>query len=195
MTPKQRMRYLRRWSAAWRRHWCGVRAGEPLARPDRGPSLLRDQVVAAAASVAARRGESLTADDIRRGCHVVAIGRNASSRTLTNREQDLVIAIFDRLAEGDHELQGQVLLDRHAAAAGNTSAIPTADRSRLIRGIAASGYPAAAVAAISRDAHGTSEWRSLPTDRLARLALTIRQRAAAAAQHQTVQNTAEVEHV
>lgn len=126
MSPAQHKRYLRYWNAAWRAHWTGVRQGEPLARPDRRPSVIRDQVVSVAGSLAGKTGGRLTPDLLRHACHIIALGRNPSSRSLTNKEQDLVIGIFQRLAEGMEELSGQMRTDQREAEITRRAAVGAA---------------------------------------------------------------------
>ncbi len=184
MSPAQHKRYLRYWNAAWRAHWTGVRHGEPLARPDRGPSSIRDQVVGVAGSLAGQTGGRLTPDLLRHACHIIALGRNPSSKSLTNKQQDLVIAIFQRLAEGQEELAGQIRTDQretevHRRATAGTDwqkARPDADRARVLVGIERSGYPLPAIERISADSYGTTNWRGLPDEQLLQLAITIKAR-------------------
>lgn len=194
MSPAQHRRYLRYWGEAFGAHWCGVRDGQPLARPGRPPSDVRDQVVGIAGQLA--RGGSLRADHLRHACHVIAIGRDKSSLKLTNKEQDLVIALFQRLAETGRELAGQIRLDarerelertiggaaEYSQASGPKSPPwtvrrPDADRKRVLWSLEHSGYAEPAIAAISRDKFGTLAWRGLSDADLYQLLLTVKRAA------------------
>ncbi len=194
MTPLQHRRYLRFWCATFARHWCGVKGGEPIARPGRGPSALRDQVVAQAGAMAG--AGRLTADHLRHACHAIALGRDVTSLRMTSKEQDLVIAVFQRLSEGEQELAGQIRSDARAAEVNRiadavaeyesrdgteapwTARRPDADRTRVLWSLAHSGYPEPAIAAIARDEFGTDNWRGLDDARLYRLLLTVKRAAA-----------------
>jgi hypothetical protein len=197
MTPLQHKRYLRFWSAAWKAHWSGVRGGEPLARPDRPLSAFRDEIVQVASQLAAADQGRLTPDHLRYACHFVAIGSTPSSRDLDNKQQDLVIAVFQRLAEDGNELVGQMRIDQreaelHRRYHGGTEARscdglkipwdatrPDADRKRVIFAIEHSGYPLAAVEKIAGSIFHTANWKSLPTSTLQKLLMTVKSRARA----------------
>lgn len=186
MTPAQHRRYLRHWSAAFSAHWCGVKAGQPLTRPGRPPSEVRDQVVSVAGRLAGNR--SLSADHLRHACHVLVLGREKSSLKLTNKEQDLVIALFDRLAESGGELAGQLRLDAQGDEAARRGPLPSkswadrrqpdADRKRVLWSLEHSAYPEPAIAAISRDKFATANWRGLDDRSLYELLLTVKRAAA-----------------
>lgn len=186
MTHLQKMRYLRHWATAFRAHWSGVRDGQPLARAGRPPSELRDEIVAIAGRIAGPT--SLSTDHLRHACHVRALGREKSSKRLTNKEQDLVVALFDRLAEAGAELGGQMRLDqrdRELARRESDSPRPPAwnvrrpdaDRKRVLWSLEHSPYPEPAIAAIARDRFGTANWRSLDDAALYQLLLTVKRAA------------------
>lgn len=195
----QHRRYLAYWSRAWKAHWAGVSHGEPLARPGRPPSEFREQVLQVANNLAAWKDRSLKPDDIRHACHIIALGSNPSSKHLTLKEQDLVIAVFQRLEESGQELAGQMRMDQRdqemerrstgamEAMKGCGSAVPwestrpDADRKRVVWSIEHSGYPLPAVAAISGSVFGTANWKSLPTTSLQKLLMTVKARARAKA--------------
>jgi hypothetical protein len=194
MTSAQRVRYFRYWQAAWRAHWTGVASGEPCARPDRPESVLRDQIVAIAGQMAG--ASHLTPDLLRHACHVAALGEDVETLRMTNKQQDLVIAVFQRLAEAGQELAGQIRLDARgreiqrlesiateaSAACGNAvpweGRRPDADRKRVLWALEHSGYPEAAIATISGDKFGTRAWRGLPDPQLYQLMITVKGRQA-----------------
>lgn len=193
MTPKQHRWYLREWQAAFRRHWAGTASGEVLARPGRPPSQIREHVVALAGRIAAQLPDGrLSAEVLRHACHVAALGSDVSSLRMTNKQLDLVIALFRRLAENGKDLAGQIRLDargreldRQSAAAADYQAAcgalppwkaahPDADRKRCLWSLSNGGYPEAAIARISEDKFGTAAWRSLPDRDLYELLLTVK---------------------
>ncbi len=202
MTQKQHRWYLREWSAAFAAHWCGSRGGEALVRPGRPISRFRDEVVVTARKLSMRMEDGrLSADLLRKACHVLAIGRSVSSLELTNKQLDLVVAVFRRLAEDGAELNGQMRIDKRAreiarqdsaaeqeAADGKaapwTATQPDADRKRVTWSIEHSGYPVEALRTICRDRFGTSEWRTLTDRDLYLLMITIKSRAAVHADRQ-----------
>lgn len=196
MTTKQHRWYLREWQAAFRRHWAGTASGEVLARPGRPASPVRDHVVALAGQIAAQLPDGrLSAEVLRHACHVAALGRDVSSLKLTNKQLDLVIALFRRLAEDGKDLAGQIRLDargreleRQASAAADYQAgcgsvppwreiHPDADRKRVLWSLEHGGYPEAAVARIASDKFGVASWRSLPDRELYELLLTVKRAA------------------
>lgn len=194
MTAAQQRRYFRFWRDAWAAHWSGVRGGEPIARPDRPESPVRDEVVAMAGRLAGNG--PLTPDLLRHACHVLALGRDVRSVKMTNKEQDLVVSLFERLAEAGRELAGQLRLDdrareldrRTSVRNGRTEADggsapwqvrrPDADRKRVLWSLEHSGYAEPAIAAISRDKFGTAAWRGLEDRALYQLLITVKRAAA-----------------
>lgn len=190
MTPAQLRRYWRHWNVAWSAHWAGVRGGEPVARVGRPVSELREQLVALAGQIAGPG--ALRPDHLRHACHLLALGRDRRSAHLTSKEQDLVIAIFQRLAAAGHELAGQIRsdareteLDRRRDYRGSSAAAsgprraweqrrPDADRKRVLWSLEHSLYPRLAIEEIARDKFGTSDWRSLDDRRLYQLLITVK---------------------
>lgn len=198
MTTKQRRWYLREWNAAWRAHWGCVRKGEPVTNPRRPQHHpLRDQVIGTAQRMALRRPDCrLTADLLRRACHVVAIGRDCSSYELKNKQLDQVVAVF-RVLAGINDLAGQMRLEARdretvrrssakdafepgcGADAPWVAARPDADPTRLKWRIEHLDYPPAAVGQICEDTYGTKNWRSLPEKEMHQLLITLLARSAA----------------
>lgn len=197
MTPKQHKWYLREWGAAFARHWCGTKAGQVLARPGRPASPLRESLVSMAGQIAAQLPDGrLSADVLRHACHVAALGKDVSSLRMSNKQLDLVIAFFRRLAEDGADLAGQIRLDarerevgRQTAAKANfqagcgddppwREAHPDADRKRVLWSLDHCGYPEPAIAAIARDKFRTVDWRGLADRELYELLLTIKRAAA-----------------
>ena len=197
MTEKQHRWYLREWSSAFRVHWCGSKGGEALARPNRPACAMRERVIAEARKLAATREDGrMSADLLRRACHVVATGKDLSSYALANKQIDQVVAVFRVLAR-DRDVVAQMRVDAadverarlaqagRAADAGQaiapSVAAPDADRNRMIYSISHSDLSAAYIAELARDKFGTAEWKGLPDEKLRQLLITVKCRAAARA--------------
>lgn len=168
MTTNQLRWYLREWQSAWKAHWSGIRNGEAMARmerPEHHP--LRDQVLDVARRLAGVRKSPLDADCIRHACHVVALGRDVRAMTMTNKQADLVVAVFRQLAGVD--LSALMTTQQDAT---------DQERGRLIHALASMDLPPGYLERIARDQFGTSTWRSLPTDTLRKLRMTAGARAA-----------------
>ena len=168
MTTNQMRWYLREWQSAWKAHWAGIQNKEAMARPDRPEHHpLRDQVLDVARRLAATRQGPLDADCIRHACHVVALGRDIRAMTMTNKQCDLVVAVFRQLAGVN--LSAMMTIEQKGV---------EQERGRLIHAIAAMELPPGYIERIASDQFGTSAWRSLPTATLKKLRLTASARAA-----------------
>ncbi|MBX3747301.1 MAG: hypothetical protein KF833_18485 [Verrucomicrobiae bacterium] len=184
MTEKQRKWYLREWSKAFRAHWSGVRRGEVVVRPGRAPAdPVRDDVVRVAQARRLRQGGGgLSADDLRRACHILAVGKDVSSWALTNKQLDRVVALFRRLAGLN---LGAVLVgveaDAEAARRQQVGGLPDADRKRVLYSLERVELPPQYVEELSRDKFGTGNWRSLPGPQLYQLLITAKARSVARA--------------
>lgn len=72
---------------------------------DRGTGATADlfaKVWSVAEQLAGAEHRAVKPDDLRRGCHVVAIQRNKSSKDLTNNEVERVVALFRVLTDPDN---------------------------------------------------------------------------------------------
>jgi hypothetical protein len=84
--------YLPAWSQAWKR----IRAlGDALPEGVSGADQLLRQVL----DVADKLGLSRRDEAVRHACHVVALGRDRSSKCLTAAEADRVVCLFRLLAD------------------------------------------------------------------------------------------------
>jgi hypothetical protein len=140
----------------------GAHADAPVAGALPGELLRKVWMAAEALAVQAHR--NVTAEDLRHGCTVVALGRNKSSKDFTNAELDRVVALFRLLAEPD---------DVAAMLQWNNPEI--GERKRLVFAIAESA-PAAYVARIASDRFGTELWEDLAVYELRQLVMTLRDR-------------------
>jgi len=62
---------------------------------------LYQRVWMAAEALALQAHRAITAEDLRHGCHVAALGRDKSANDLTNAELDSVVSLFKLLHEPD----------------------------------------------------------------------------------------------
>lgn len=194
MTTKQRGWYLRKWQEAFRAHWAGVKGGEVTARPGRPEQCEHRERVLAAARMLLARGEftQLSPDAVRMGAHVVALGKPVSSKRLTNRQLDVVIAFFQLLA-GRVDLVAQMQCDaagdaRERALSARSDAEAQggaapwqatqtgADRKRMLWSIEHLDLPGEYIEVLSRDRFGTTNWRGLDDVRLRQLLMQCKAR-------------------
>lgn len=166
MTEAQARRfYFPAWNRALRARWIRDR-GTMLPR-EGAPALdLADQIETIADARAKRRAGIVTAEDLRHAAHVVAFGRDLSSKDLSNAQTDRVVALFDLLADPD-DLGARMRWDS-----------PNEDARRRLEWAAGnSGFPEAYVAAVCSSKFSTRDWRQLNDAQLRQLVVTLRNRA------------------
>lgn len=166
MTESQSKRiYWPLWSAVWKANW--KKEGNAVIPSRDWPAGTPGDLVWGTAFRAARReARGVAADDLRYACHRVALGRDKSSKDLTNSELDLVAALLRVLADPDNL---DAVLDHQDPS--------RAVRRRLEWGISSSGFPPAYVAAVCRSKFSVSDWSTLDNARLSQLVITLTQRA------------------
>jgi hypothetical protein len=105
------------------------------------------------------------ADAERKQIHIQALGRDKSSKDLTNKDLDKIF---------EHFASYLVLINGPKDASAVSQPVK-----RLIWAIDQLGLPEPYLESISRDMFGTSEWRKLPEDQLTkfRFTATVRSRA------------------
>lgn len=161
MTDRSRIRfYLPAWTRAWRR----LRALTTLPEPSTVPDQLLHQVW----QVAARSTEPRRDDAFRHACHVVALGRDPSSKTMTAGEADRVVLLFRLLADPE---------DLGAMMKWEQGTGP--DRNRLLWAIRNCGYSPHYVGAIAEDKFGEPDPARLSPQQLHDLVRTLAGRARA----------------
>ena len=168
MTDKQRTRlYFPAWAAALAVNWTLDRGTATLIENPPGGDFAR-QVDTLATQRAARLYHSVKADDLRRASHLVAIGRDKSSKELTNRELDRCLAFY------------RLLKDQYDLAASVSVSDPAVDeRRRLEWAINNCGMPLNYVAAVAQATQGNRDWRAFDNRQLGLLVATLRNRGAA----------------
>lgn len=150
--------YWPRWNRCWKANWRSVE-GLVVPNPDRVLCAELTAVESAAHQLAVADHRAVCVDDLRKGCHVVAVGRPRSSKALTNAELTRVVSLFNLLAEPE---------DLSAVVAWQHPEIEA--RKRVVTLI--ERVPEAYVRAVSR----TSDWRDLPERDLLNLLRTLRNR-------------------
>lgn len=165
MSPKQRTRlYFPAWRAAFAANWRADRGLVLMLDQPANPDLAR-QIDTLARQIAERQARKVTGDDLRRVTHLVVLGRQVSSQDLDNRSLDQVLTTFRLLADPDNL---QAVIDRD-----NPQAV---DRKRLEYAVRNCGWPEAYVLHVCREKMGTTNWLSLPLDRLHQLVITLKAR-------------------
>ena len=151
--------------------------------------------MAAAGRLAMTREDGrISADLIRRACHLVATGKDLSSWNLSNKQIDQVVAVFRVLGQVQ-DIAAQMQLDAaeieraRLIQAGRAqdlghpeeapTALPESDRKRLLFGIGKLDLAPAYIREIARDKFGTDNWEYLPTAQLTQLFITCKMRATA----------------
>lgn len=155
MTDRSRIRfYLPAWTRACRR----LRLLTSLPEPSTVPDQLLHQVW----HVAAGRTDERREDALRHACHVVALGKDPSSKTMTAAEADRVVVLFRLLANPE---------DLAAMTAWDRGTVP--DRNRLLWKIRNLGHADHYIGAIAGDKFGETDINRLTTPQLHDLVRTL----------------------
>lgn len=167
--------YFRRWSAvAKHNHWRMVK-GRLDPEAVLSGSEAHEHVAAAAHIRARREHRGVTADDLRHGCHVVALrGRDKSHTQFANRDFDALLVLWG----DDQTITGLLLAPADLAATMHLQNPELKTRERYLHWLRTeclAGY----VASESARIHGTQDWETLPDAQLAGLHNHLRNRPAA----------------
>ena len=93
MTPAQHKKYIRDWGACTKANgWC-MKQGR-LVLDEAKLNEHGRKVLAAATAIAAAQHRAPVLEDLRHGVHVVALGRDKSSKVMKNAECDAVFALL-----------------------------------------------------------------------------------------------------
>jgi hypothetical protein len=161
VSPSQTQLYLRTWGAAWKANWFTHKGSVQALRPELGQWA--ETVEAAAEAIARRQHRAVKQDDIRHAVHLVALGKDKSSKDLTNREFDRVLCLLRLLTDPD-DLEAVIKWEH-----------PELDeRKRLLWTIHRS--PEAYVRDLCMDRFRTSDLDSLSDAQIKMLAMTLRNR-------------------
>lgn len=166
MTDAQRARlYFPAWSRAFKASWEKDLTKAILLNPSGQRNDWALQVDQLARDLCARHFRAPGADDLRKACHIVAIGRACSSKALTNRHLDRVLVLFSLLADPDN-----------VSAVIAWSQADKPDEKRLRWCVEHCGFEAAYIACVCRDKFGTHRWESLDLHKLHQLVVTLEER-------------------
>lgn len=164
MTERQKYRlYFPAWRAAVKANGWRMESGRLMVDEGR-LGVEGRQVLALARQRAAMEHRAPGVDDLRHGCHVLALGRDKSSKVLTNRELDVVVALFRLLADGD-DLAARLDWDH-----------PETLEERRVEWVIRHAAPEAYVRAVCADRFGTREWSGLALGAKRQLAMTLVER-------------------
>jgi len=178
MTPKESRRfYFPAWGdAAKRRGWLmmdGRLLADLAARlwlpPEHPLTDLLPMIHTHARALAADAGRAPKPDDLRHACHLVALGRDLSSKRMASAQTDRVVALFRLIADPENLA--------HLTAWAEPDEAPRRRYVRACRLLATDAY----ILAIARDKFGPHDfeppfWEQLCLPHLAQLLLTLRHR-------------------
>ncbi len=125
------------------------------------------KVLTFATQRALQAGRSLAVDDLRHGCHWLALGRDKSSADLTNADLDRVVNVFELLTDPDN-LAVRLKFDAYLRGE-DPGAIARVEY--FIR-----RCPDAYVRALSAGKFGTRQWENLTISQKKQLSMTLANR-------------------
>ena len=125
------------------------------------------KVIVFATQRALQAGRSLAVDDLRHGCHWLALGRDKSSADLTNADLDRVVNVFELLTDPDN-LAVRLKFDAYLRGE-DPGAIARVEY--FIR-----RCPDAYVRALSHGKFGTRQWENLTVSQKKQLSMTLANR-------------------
>lgn len=166
MTRLQQTRfYFPRWHRAFAANW--QRIDGIIAQKSEHPvSKYFEAVSTIANRMAVLDHRAVTDGDLRHACHIVALGKDTSSHTLTNQQVDRVVCLFDLLANPDD-----------LAATMKWDGKDSHDRRRLEFAIRNCGMDDAYIRQICRAKFGTNRMEGLNELQLKQLLITLKSRA------------------
>jgi hypothetical protein len=167
---QQRKFYFPAWNRAAGRHDWVMRGGRLVGKRLDVFGLaqvngLYQRVWAAAAERALQGHRGVTAEDLRHGCHVVALGQDKGSGDLTSGECDRVVCLFRLMADPD-DLDAQIAWEH-----------PEEGEKKRLKWVIGQAAPEAYISAISKDRFGTIFWETdLSAGQLRQLLMTLKGR-------------------
>lgn len=167
MTDAQKFRfYLPPWRDCVKANRWHMEKGRLCGAGLEAPAALTElaQVVTFARQLAATAHRGPLVNDLRHGCHIVALGRDKSSKEFTNAELDRVESLFRLLTDPD-DINARLDWED-----------PTRAAKRRQLWFIRNAAPAAYVRAIARDKFGTADWENLTVAQLKFLAMTLANR-------------------
>lgn len=153
LSPAQQKLYWRLWGdCVAANRWYA-----PKGRLQFDPARLTEQGRIAAGHAAARARQqhrAMTADDLRHGCHIAALGRDCSMKELDNASFDRLLNVFRLVIDGEDLDAAERLVNPELGR-----------RERLVHAIARMA-PDAFVREIAGDRFGTRLWEDLDVEQL-----------------------------
>lgn len=104
MTPSQKNLYFNLWREVTIAHdWRMIKGRLLATRPEAAGQAEADKLALrvweAACALAGQAHRAITADDLRHACHIVAIGKDISSKVMTNKQLNRLFALFKFLKD------------------------------------------------------------------------------------------------
>jgi hypothetical protein len=112
--------------------------------------------------MAVRAGCAVTAETLRHACHVVALGREKSSKVLTNAELDRVLLVFKLVINGD-DLASAIAWEQ-----------PDQGQVKRLTWSIRNTAPEALIVHVCKDKFGKGDWWNLGTTELRQLLMTLK---------------------
>lgn len=161
--------YFPAWNAAAAAHDWRMAKGKLVGKHQEkhGPEDTTDlyhMVWQAAEIIALRHSRAVRPEDLRHGCHLVALGKDKSSTDFTNSELDRVVTLFRVLTDPD---------DLDAIIAWSNPEV--AERQRMVLWVKNKCVPAYAHK-LCRELFGTDDYATLEPKSLHELVATLKQR-------------------
>lgn len=163
MTEKQSHLYLRMWrDAVAANHWHTAK-GAAVIDPERLTEM-GSNVVAMARAMALADARACKLEDLRHACHVLALGRDKSSKDLTNAELDRVLSVIRLVTDGE-DIDALIALDH-----------PEIGVEKRLNWAIEHAAPEAYVRQVAGDKYGTRLWEGLHLDQKHQLLMTLKSR-------------------
>lgn len=150
MSPAQTQLYFRKWNPAR----VALAAG--------ATSEMAVKVREMADHMAARDARKVDAEVLRHACHVVALGRQKSSKTLTNAELDRVLLVFRLIVNAD-DLAAVIAWDQ-----------PDQGQVKRLTWSIKHVSPEAMTVHVAKDKFGRGDWWNLGVTELRQLLMTLK---------------------
>lgn len=163
MTPKQTTFYWSLWRECCQKNGWRMERGRLLYDPFKLNEVGK-KVWTCAEQLALQSHRAVILDDLRHGCHFVALSRMRSSKDFSNKEFNKVRLVLQLCADFDN-LQAQM-----------EQANPAMVENASFDSFLLKRANEAAIISISSNAFGTKHWRDLPIEKKRWIAKTVKER-------------------
>lgn len=150
MSPAQTSLYFRWWGRA------------RVALASATGTVMGTKVRDMADHMSVRAGCAVDAEVLRHACHVVALGRDKSSKVLTNAELDRVLLVFKLVINGD-DLASVIAWEQ-----------PDQGQVKRLTWSIRNTAPEALIVHVCKDKFGKGDWWNLGTTELRQLLMTLK---------------------